>query len=665
MKNLKSRHIKEALYLLKVDYPISTREMSENIGVKIRTLKSDLKLISDFFSSRGVLLVRKPGIRVYVKAEKSSDREKLKEELIGLFKNTNPDKDERFKTMLLDCLSKNKIPTLEDWCFQFNASRPTILKDVSHVKNWLKNKQLSLKGKPGRGYILEGIEEDIRDAMVYLFFGDSEEVGENINKDSFDLKLKEKLFENISLKVLETFLNDIEKITKTTIVDRDFLALTIKLAITVIRVKNKHPVSMEPKKVFEIMQNPAYRVIFANINIIEESYKIKFPLEEIAYVTLSFIGSKIKDSFDSKSFPLIGDEKYSEFAERIARISEDIFGLPIAYDEEFIRMLSLHLKAVLTKIKYSIKVENSLVEKVKREYPLPFSIAKRVSLILGKEMHMEIPEEEAGYIAMYIAMASEKIRHEGIKRKKVAVVCSAAMGTSSLLFWRLLNEMPDIDVVQIGSYKDILEGKIEPGLNLIISTIPLPDIKIPYIVVSPFLNSDERKLIREKLGILKHKLQLPPSAYINDILDEELIFKDLTANKASDVIKLMGSALIKKRIVKDSFIDAVIEREKKFPTGLNTPIPIALPHADSSFTIKEGFSVAVLKQPVDFRDMGNSQNILKVKLVLMPVLLPNGIYDAVFYQLLEDMRNIKIARKILLSKDSKEAKEVIIKSFLS
>ncbi len=86
-------------------------------------------------------------------------------------------------------------------------------------------------------------------------------------------------------------------------------------------------------------------------------------------------------------------------------------------------------------------------------------------------------------------MAVEKLKHEGHKRKKVAVVCAMAMGTSSLLFWRLLNEMPDIDVVQVGSYKDAVEGKIDPYIDLIVSTIPLPQLKISYIVVSPFLNS--------------------------------------------------------------------------------------------------------------------------------------------------------------------------------
>ena len=665
MKNLRSRHVREALYLLKVDYPVSSKEMRESIGVKSRTLKSDLKLISDFFSSRGVSLVRKHGAGLYVKAEDSSSRGKLEGELRNLFQNTNPDRNERFRRILLDCLSKDKIPTIEGWSFQFNASRPTILKDINHVRDWLKDKELSLRGKPGRGYVLEGREEGIRDAKLDLFFGEDEEVGENINRGSLGLKLKEELFENVSLRVLETFLNEIEKVTKTAIVDRDLLALTVKLAITIIRLKNRHSLSMDPKKVFDIMQNPAYRVILANINMVEDFYKVEFPLEEIAYITLSFIDSKIKESFDLKGLPLIADTKYLQFAERTARISEDVFGLPIAYDDEFIRMLSLHLKVMLAKLEYSIKVENPLLEEVKREYPLSFSIAKRVCLVLGKEMHIEIPEEEVGYIAMYIAMASEKTRHGAMKRKKVAVVCSAGMGTSSLLFWRLLNEMPDIDVVQIGSYKDMLQGRIELGLNLIISTVPLPDITIPYIVVSPLLNADERKSIREKLGILKYRLEVPLSAHIDDILDQELIFTDLAVNKASDVIRVMGSALIKKGIVKDNFVNAVIQREKEFPTGLNTSIPIALPHADASFTVREGFSVAILKEPVDFGDMSDSQNILKVKLVLMPVLLPNGIYDSVFYQLLEEMRNMRTAQKLIFSKDSKEVKEVIVKSFLS
>jgi transcriptional antiterminator len=661
MENFKSRHIKEALYLLKIDYPISTGEMSESIGVKSRTLKNDLKLISDFFNSRGVLLVRKPGTGIYVKAEKSSDKEKLKGELINLFQNTNPDRNERFKTILLDCLLEDKIPTIEDWCFRFNVSRPTILKDLNHVKNWLKDKELFLIGKPGRGYILEGEgkEEHVRDAMVDLFFNESEEVEESGDREDISSKLKEKLFKNINLSVLETFLNGVEKITQTTIIDRDFLILTFKLAITIVRVKNEHIVSMEPKKVFDIMQNPVYRIIFDNINMVEESYKLKFPLEEIAYITLSFIGSKIKDSFEMKG-SLISDEKYLEFAKNIAHISEDILGLPIAYDDEFIRTLSLHLKTMLTKMKYGMKVENPLLEEIKKEYPLSFSIAKRVSMILGRKMHLKIPDEEAGYLAMYIAVASEKVRHERVKRKKVAVVCSMAVGTSSLLFWRIMNEMPEIDVVQVGSYKDIVEGKIEPNLDLVISTIPLPNIGVPYVVVSPFLNPDERKEIREKLGIAK-KTKILSFSSVEEALDEELICIDLTARDYKEVIRIVGNRLIERGYVKEGFVEATIMREKEFPTGLNTPIPFALPHADPEFTIKEGFAIGILKDEVSFKDMGNVKSVLNVRVVLIPVLLPKGLLNAVFYQLVEGMRSIKVMQRLLLVKSPTEVKDILIK----
>ena len=663
-KKLKTRYIKVILYLLKLNYPISTKEISEHTGVKIRTLKNDLKFIGDFLSSYRVSLVTKRGVGVYIEVKNYLDKKKLKEDLINIFENINPDKNERFKAILSDCLLKDKIPTIEDWSFEFNISRPTVLKDINHVKKWLKDRKLYLIGKPGKGYTLKGKEEDIRDAIAELLLKDKESQG-NINGNRLNLKLKEEIFRDINIPILETFLNKIEEITKNPIVDMDFLNLIYKLAITITRIKNNHLISMDPKKVFDIMQTPTYRIIFENVNMIENQHKIKFPLEEVAYIALSFITSKIRDSFSLEKSSLVNSEKYLRLAKRIALISEDVSGLPMAYDDEFIRMLSLHLKAMLTKIRYGIKVENPLLEEIKRDYPLSFSIAKKVSQTLEKEMHVKIPEEEVGYIAMYIAMIFEKIRHRGIKKKKVAVICSSGMATSSVLFWRLLNEMPDIDVVQVGSYKDILEKKIEPDLDLIISTVPLPDINLPYIVVSPFLNSNERKLIREKLGILRYKSQSPSLSYIDDVLDEDLIFKDLPAKNNFDAIKLMGKVLIKKGIVKKGFIDAVIKREEEFPTGLNTPIPIALPHTGYNFSIKEGFSIAILKQPVEFKDMGDSQRILKVKIVFIPVLLPNGRYNTIFYKLLEKIIDIKIARKLILSKNSKEAKKIIIKSFFS
>ena len=59
----------------------------------------------------------------------------------------------------------------------------------------------------------------------------------------------------------------------------------------------------------------------------------------------------------------------------------------------------------------------------------------------------------------------------------------------------------------------------------------------------------------------------------------ELIAIDVDAKDYEEAIRKVGSLLYKNNFVKNTYIDAVIAREKDFPTGLNLDgISIAMPH---------------------------------------------------------------------------------------
>lgn len=675
MSKLKSRHIREMLYILDLQYPVSTAKISEEIGVKKRTLKEDLNIIYNFFFSKGLNLIRKPKIGVYLKCNSQATIKRIKSELFLLHKSINLDREDRFKKIFTDCIIKDKIPTIEDWCFEINISRPTVMRDLKRVKTYFKENELILEGKPGIGYKLKGNEESIRNTIVdFILRANKNKTNKLIEKIFNNSETKEVdaysllLIKNIQFSEIKTFLDNIQKGTDTVLVDKDYAVFVLKVAVFISRIKDKHFVIIESKKLFNIMQTPAYGVIYKNIHIIEDSYYIKIPPEEIAYITLSFLSSKIQEFYSLQQKCISyksSDEKYSEYAKIVVQITNDIFEFSIPDEAEFIRMLALHLKSMLTKIKYTVKIENPLLKDIKVQYPLLFSVAERVTMMLGRQVHIEIPEEEAGYIAMYLAMAVEKARHQKRKRKKVVVICAMAMATSSLLFWKLLNEMPDIDVVQVGSYKDILEGKIDLDIDLIISTIPLPQLNIPHVVISPFLSTKEKEVIRKILGIAKYKLEYPSVLGIENVLEEKLIFVNIELKNSKEVIKLLGGALIKNKYVKNDFVKAVIEREKQFPTGLDTPIPIALPHTDANFTLKKGFAIATLKHSVTFKSMGGSGKILPIRIVLIPVLTQKSEDNIIFYELLKKCRDSKMAHELLKCNSSEEIKKILTKTFVS
>ena len=53
------------------------------------------------------------------------------------------------------------------------------------------------------------------------------------------------------------------------------------------------------------------------------------------------------------------------------------------------------------------------------------------------------------------------------------------------------------------------------------------------------------------------------------------------AENWEEALRICGKALVNKKYVGQDFIEACVNREKIFPTGLPTVIPVAIPHAAS------------------------------------------------------------------------------------
>lgn len=95
---------------------------------------------------------------------------------------------------------------------------------------------------------------------------------------------------------------------------------------------------------------------------------------------------------------------------------------------------------------------------------------------------------------------------------------------------------------------------------------------------------------------------------------KELLLDDLKVNK-QELFKKAADKLCKEGFVKDSYLSALTNREKVFPTGLQTKtIGVAIPHCDPENVKKDGILVARLKQPVQFNQMGDAETKVNVYL---------------------------------------------------
>lgn len=100
--------------------------------------------------------------------------------------------------------------------------------------------------------------------------------------------------------------------------------------------------------------------------------------------------------------------------------------------------------------------------------------------------------------------------------------------------------------------------------------------------------------------------------------DERVIQTGVEAETSAEALKKIGAVLVETGYVKESYIDAIIEREKNFPTGLPTgENGVAIPHTDVCHVIRPMIAVGILKKPVLFKNMGDHNQEVPVKIVFM------------------------------------------------
>ncbi len=105
-------------------------------------------------------------------------------------------------------------------------------------------------------------------------------------------------------------------------------------------------------------------------------------------------------------------------------------------------------------------------------------------------------------------------------------------------------------------------------------------------------------------------------------LKESLIFLNGEEKCEKDILKKMGGALICEGYAKDTYVQALLLREKRFPTGLDiNGIGVAIPHTDPRHVKKEGVALAILKKPVTFRHMEDEGVRVSVRLIFMLAVL--------------------------------------------
>ena len=127
---------------------------------------------------------------------------------------------------------------------------------------------------------------------------------------------------------------------------------------------------------------------------------------------------------------------------------------------------------------------------------------------------------------------------------------------------------------------------------------------------------------------------------LNHFFEKDLVFC-LHADNQEDLFNQVANLLEERHIVTFSYKNALIERERAFPTGLDMnflgkDLPnVAIPHTDIVHNLAEKVVVVRLDQPVTFHNMIVPSNEVQVSLLFSIINNSNASQTNILAQLMD------------------------------
>lgn len=99
-------------------------------------------------------------------------------------------------------------------------------------------------------------------------------------------------------------------------------------------------------------------------------------------------------------------------------------------------------------------------------------------------------------------------------------------------------------------------------------------------------------------------------------------YVDLERGSYSDVLTQLGEYAVERGFANEGYVDALLDREASFPTGLEIPtasFDIAIPHADPEHVVEPALVLALPAEPVPFHSMNDPDDTVEARAVLLLV----------------------------------------------
>ena len=140
-----------------------------------------------------------------------------------------------------------------------------------------------------------------------------------------------------------------------------------------------------------------------------------------------------------------------------------------------------------------------------------------------------------------------------------------------------------------------------------------------------------------------------------ELFNPDLVFFDLEAQDRQELFEELAERLVERDLIEDSWLEAICEREKDYPTGLSFPsVQVAIPHVDPEHIKRPYIAVIKPQQPVVFEAMAGLGDDVPAQLIVNLGVMRDGGQVAVLQKLMNIFMNEDYATELCGITDAQE-----------
>lgn len=499
-----SRQHRLLRFLLQQRKYVNLFDLAEHFCVSKKTIQRDLNIIADYLIDSNVQLDKKVGAGVLLISENMADLLQLELQLNGETEDADSimGHSRRIKMaswLLSETPKETSINKLSE---RFYISNASVVNDLKIIDDWITPLGLQLI-RSQSGTRIEGNENNVRQAMAALINGlinhQNPGLVNHSRLDPGSYKALVQYFGDEEVAFVQMLLQQMEQELAYPLGETYYINIFTHILIMMSRRKRGNLLINPAHISRQAPEDPVFLVAGKMVENIEQHIGLSLPDDEVWFIYQYIISSSVL-VVENNNNSLLHDNLFSDevgdITSSLVESFSQLVNIDLRKDCLLYDGLVVHIKPLINRLHYQINIRNPLLDDIKSELADVYHLTRiAIEKVFIFSPQQKVSDDEVGYLAVHFQAAVER----QITHKRVLLVCSTGIGTSHLLKSRILRAFPDWEIVAAVPASNLQSVNDQMAPDLVISTVHVPEIDVPVVYVTAFLNDADLQRITEKL----------------------------------------------------------------------------------------------------------------------------------------------------------------------